>query len=64
MDVQQRACWTFEGITNGPDESIELAIPLLPKFSKFLSSGQELLVSPSLHVFGNFTSGNDQLTQV
>ena len=63
--MQSEACWAFASMTcGGPDKNIELAAPSLPQLSKFLSSGKELVVSPALRVFGNFTSGNDQLTQV
>ena len=62
--MQSEVCWAFVSIAFDTDENIELAAQSLPKFSKFLSSGKELLVSPALRVFSNFTSGNDQLTQV
>lgn len=53
-------------LTDGSDENLQIALDsgVVPHVVKMLGAKEDSSVAPAVRVLGNFSTGNDELTQV
>jgi hypothetical protein len=56
----------MSNLTAGSDESLQIALDsgVVPHVVKMLEAKEDSTVAPALHVLGNFSAGNNEMTQV